>query len=256
MRNLARIATSSLVALCVGLSVVVVAVAAIGVEGARWSTGLGKEIAGNELATSTATGELARNMDTAYATGEEAFLTASPALRSHSSAGFTRPCCPRPTRDDDSGATPREDPPAEHADIERLVRQWVAVRDLLSPTSWRPTRRPCSRPTWPPRTCRSASTSTGSSSRSKPTGTPTRCGRPRTRCGPSGSSSASPSPASWSADSCSTAAYGASTRPCNRVRTRRNSPIRCRSRTTRTRRTCSFSATWSGSSPRRPPPWC
>ena len=27
------------------------------------------------------------------------------------------------------------DPPAEHAGIERLVRQWVAVRDLLSPAT-------------------------------------------------------------------------------------------------------------------------
>ena len=69
-------------------------------------------------------------------------------------------------------------------------------------------------------------------------------------------SSASPWRACWAADSCSTAASGASARPCNPVRTRRNSPTRCRSRTTRTRRTCSCSAIWSGSSPPRPPPWC
>ena len=98
MRNLARVATSSLVALCVGLSLVVVAVAAIGILGAHSSTILGKQVASDELATSTATGELARNMDTAYVTGEEAFLTANPADADRiSSTISTRPCCRRPT---------------------------------------------------------------------------------------------------------------------------------------------------------------
>jgi diguanylate cyclase (GGDEF)-like protein len=136
VRNLARVATSSLVALCVGLSIVVVAVAAIGILGARWSTLLGKQIASNELATSTATGELARNMDTAYVTGEEAFLTANPATRSHLLGWLYTTLLP---------ATDAEvtnlvrlhatDPPAARADIERFVRQWTAVRDELSPTS-------------------------------------------------------------------------------------------------------------------------
>ena len=98
MRNLARVATSSLVALCVGLSLVVVAVAAIGILGAHWSTLLGKQIASDELATSTATGELARNMDTAYVTGEEAFLTANPARAvAACSTGSTPPSSRRPT---------------------------------------------------------------------------------------------------------------------------------------------------------------
>ncbi|HMD23368.1 MAG TPA: hypothetical protein VKH61_04650, partial [Streptosporangiaceae bacterium] len=56
--------------------------AAIGILGAHWSTILGKQIATDELATSTATAELARNMDTSYVTGEEAFLTANSAARS------------------------------------------------------------------------------------------------------------------------------------------------------------------------------
>ena len=55
MRNLAGIATSSLVALCVGLSLVVVAVATIGILGAHSSTILGRQIASDELGTSTAT---------------------------------------------------------------------------------------------------------------------------------------------------------------------------------------------------------
>jgi diguanylate cyclase (GGDEF)-like protein len=136
VRNLARVATSSLVALCIGLSLVVVAVAAIGILGARSSAALSKQIAGNELATSTATGELARNMDTAYVDGEEAFLTASPATRSHLWNLLYATLLP--ATDDEVTDLVRlhaGDPPAELADIRRFVRQWLAVRDLLSPTS-------------------------------------------------------------------------------------------------------------------------
>jgi len=136
VRNLARVATSSLVALCVGLSLIVVAVAAIGILGARWSSGLGKDIAGNELATSTETGELARTMDTADTTGEQAFLSASPALRSHLLGVLYASLVPA-TDTQMSALVQRhaKDQPAEHADIEQLVRQWLVVRDLLSPTS-------------------------------------------------------------------------------------------------------------------------
>jgi hypothetical protein len=83
VRTLARIATSSLVALCAGLTLVVVVAAAISILGTNWSTMLGKQISSNELYTSTATGELARNMDAAYVTSEEAFLAAEPAQRSY-----------------------------------------------------------------------------------------------------------------------------------------------------------------------------
>ena len=136
MRNLARVATSSLVALCVGLSIVVIAVTTIGILGARWSTVLGKQIASNELATSTATGELARNMDTAYATGEEAFLTANPATRSHLLGSLYTTLLPATdTEVTNLVRLHATDPPAERADIQRFVRQWLAVRDELSPTS-------------------------------------------------------------------------------------------------------------------------
>ncbi len=136
MRNLARVATSSLVALCVGLSLVVVAVAAIGILGAHWSTLLGKQIASDELATSTATGELARNMDTAYVTGEEAFLTANPAVRSHLLDGLYTTLLPATDAEvTDLMRLHASDPPAGRADIRRLVRQWLAVRGELSPTT-------------------------------------------------------------------------------------------------------------------------
>jgi diguanylate cyclase (GGDEF)-like protein len=136
VRNLARVATSSLVALCVGLSLVVVAVAAIGILGAHWSTLLGKQIASDELATSTATGELARNMDTAYVTGEEAFLTANPAVRSRLLEGLYTSLLPATDAEvTELTRLHANDPPAARADIRRLVRQWLAVRGELSPTS-------------------------------------------------------------------------------------------------------------------------
>jgi len=111
-------------------------VGAIGILGARSSTDLGKQIASNELATSTATGELARNMDTAYATGEEALLTANLVIRTRLLNWMYTTLLP--TTDDEVTDLVRlhaADPPAELADIRRFVRQWLAVRDLLSPTS-------------------------------------------------------------------------------------------------------------------------
>ena len=136
MPTLAKVATRSIATLCVALSVAVIAVAAIGVFGADSSTTLGKEISSDELATSTATGVLARDMDTAYAAGEEAFLTTNPALRSKLLGWLYTTVLPAT---DAEMSTVEQlhaaDPPAEHADIEQFVRQWMVVRSLLSPTN-------------------------------------------------------------------------------------------------------------------------
>jgi diguanylate cyclase (GGDEF)-like protein len=115
---------------------VVVAVAAIGIIGTRASTRLGNSIASDELSTSTATGQLARDTDAAYATGEQAFL-ASNATRQSQLLGplYTRLL---PAADAQLFYLERVhagDPPAEHADFERFVQDWIAVRDLLSPTN-------------------------------------------------------------------------------------------------------------------------
>ena len=122
--------------MCIGLAFVVVCVTAIGIEGTRSATRLGNEIASDELNTSTATGQLARTMDSAYATGEAAFLAPGHGERSRL-LGFL--CSNRlPAADDQLHSLKRlhvGDPPAELADIDRLGRQWAAVRDLLSPTS-------------------------------------------------------------------------------------------------------------------------
>lgn len=133
---LAKAAASSLIALCAGLIVVVAAVAAIGVLATRSSATLGNEIANDELTTSTATGQLARDMDTAYASGETAFLVSSPAARSRLlGLLYTRLL---PAANAQLSLLERlhaHDPPAEQAGIERFARQWIVVRDLLSPVN-------------------------------------------------------------------------------------------------------------------------
>ena len=136
MRTLAKAAASSLIALCVGLAFVVVCVAAIGILGTRSSAKLGNDIASDELTTSTVTGQLARDMDAAYATGEAAFLASGAGERSRRFGALYTSLLPAA----DARLTALErlhanDPPAEYAGIERLVRQWVAVRDLLSPAT-------------------------------------------------------------------------------------------------------------------------
>jgi diguanylate cyclase (GGDEF)-like protein len=136
VQALARAATRSLVVLCIGLTLVVLAVAATGIVGTRSSTGLGNEIGNDELTTSTATGLLAQDMDAAYATGEEALLTSEPAQRSQLlGLIYTRLL---PAADAQLSSLERlhgGDPPAERADLVRFVRQWLVVRDLLSPAS-------------------------------------------------------------------------------------------------------------------------
>jgi diguanylate cyclase (GGDEF)-like protein len=114
----------------------VVCVAAIGIVGTRSATRLGNVIASNELTTSTATGQLAWTMDSAYATGEAAFLAPRRADRSRL-LGFLY-TSRLPAADAQLYSFERlyaGGRPAQRAGLERLVRQWVAVRDLLSPTS-------------------------------------------------------------------------------------------------------------------------
>jgi diguanylate cyclase (GGDEF)-like protein len=136
VRTLAKAAASSLIALCVGLAFVVVCVAGIGILGTRSSAKLGNDIASDELTASTVTGQLARNMDAVYAAGEAAFLASGAGERSRRFGALYTSLLP--AADARLTALVRlhaDDPPAEHAGIEGLVRQWVAVRDLLSPAT-------------------------------------------------------------------------------------------------------------------------
>ena len=134
MKTLARAASSALGALCLGLALVAIAVAAIGIAGTHASTKLGNDTANDELTTSTATRELARDMDTAYVTGEEAFLAAGQPQRSRLFGSLYTSILP--AADAELSSLERlhaNAPRAEYTDFELFVRQWTTVRDLLSP---------------------------------------------------------------------------------------------------------------------------
>ena len=133
MRTLAKAATSSLVALCAALVLVVVAVAAIGILGTRSAAGQGNAIAGDGLTTSVVTGQLARTMDAAYAAGQAAVTAADPAGRARLLGSLYTSLLPAvDARLFSLERLHADDPPAEHADVQLLSRQWAGVRDLLS----------------------------------------------------------------------------------------------------------------------------
>jgi diguanylate cyclase (GGDEF)-like protein len=134
MRTLARAATRSLVALCIALTLAVVVVAVIGILSTHSAASLGNTIAGDELTTSIVTGQLARNIDAAYAAGQQAALTTQPAQRSRLLRSLYTSLLPAVDTELFSlEQLHAGDPPGEHADIEQFIQQWAAVRDLLSP---------------------------------------------------------------------------------------------------------------------------
>jgi diguanylate cyclase (GGDEF)-like protein len=114
--------------------VVAIAIAGIGIAGTHVSTRLGNDTTNDELTTSTATGELARDMDTVYATGEEALLAAGPTQRAQLFGSLYTSLLP--AADAQLVALVRlhaNDPRPEFAGFNVFVRQWITVRDLLSP---------------------------------------------------------------------------------------------------------------------------
>ncbi len=128
----AKAATVLLIALFGTL--LVVAVAAIGILGIRSATYQGKVIAGGELETAVVTSQVAREMDAAYAAGEDALRAADPATRSRLLGTLYTGLVPAV----DAHLFSLEqlhigDPAAEYADLELFIRQWTAVRNLLSP---------------------------------------------------------------------------------------------------------------------------
>jgi diguanylate cyclase (GGDEF)-like protein len=121
--------------LCIGLALVTVAVAALGMLGTHRVLVRGRAISSDELKTSTTTALLARDMDAAYAVGEAAFLS-GPAQRTRLLGRlYTRLLPAADAQLQVLGQLHRADGPAERAGIAQLAQQWVAIRDLLSPTS-------------------------------------------------------------------------------------------------------------------------
>lgn len=133
MRTLAKAATSSLVTLVIALGLTVVAVAAIDILGIRFAVQQATVIAGDELTTAEVTGQLTRNMDAAYATGEAALRATVPAERSRLLRSLYTSLLPAvDTQLSSLVKLHSGDSPAEYADLELFIRQWTAVRDLLS----------------------------------------------------------------------------------------------------------------------------
>ena len=136
MRTLARAAASSLASLCVAFALVAVAVAALGIAGTRSAVSQGNVIADDELTTALVTGQLARDIDAAYAAGQAAVRASDQAERTRLLGTLYTSLLP--AVDARLFALERlhaTDPPAEHADIALFIRQWTAVRDLLSPSA-------------------------------------------------------------------------------------------------------------------------
>ena len=131
MRTLAKAAASTLAALCIAFTLVVLSVAATGILGILSATSQGRAIVRDELTTAVVTNQLTRNIDTAYAVGVGA---ADPAERSRLLGSLYTSLLP--AIDEQLFSLEQlhaGDPPAERADLELFVRQWTAVRDLLSP---------------------------------------------------------------------------------------------------------------------------
>jgi diguanylate cyclase (GGDEF)-like protein len=136
VKALARAAISSLWALFIGLVIAVAFIAVVGILGARTSTILGNSIARDELATSTATGQLAQDMGLAYATGEQAYLSSESARRSRLLGSLYTSILPATdTQLSDLERLHAGDAAAEHAHFEQFVAQWIIVRNLLSPAN-------------------------------------------------------------------------------------------------------------------------
>ena len=163
MQALARAATRSLMALFIVLVLVVIAVAAIGILSTEAAMHQGDAIAGDELTTAIATSQLGRNMDAAYAAGEQAALATQPATRSRLLGSLYTSLLPAVDARAVVAGTAARRRPAGRARRPRSCSSGSgppSVTCSARPTS--PLRPPGrSPPSWPPPTSRSARTWTG-----------------------------------------------------------------------------------------------
>ena len=129
--TLAKAPTVLLIALFGTL--LVIAVAAIGILGTRSAARQGSAIAGSQLTTSVVTGQLAQDMDASYDTGKDVLQSADPAMRSRLLGMLYTSLIPMVDAHLFSlEQLHADDPPAERADIALFIRQWTVLRNLLS----------------------------------------------------------------------------------------------------------------------------
>ncbi len=134
MRSLSQRAAASLLATCVLLSLLVALVGVLGIHGVTAATDTGNSIAGDELGTMEATGQLARLIDSAYSTGEVMLLTTDPTDRARLAGVLYDRAIPS-VESALAGLRARhaDDAVSEQHDIDAFGREWTAVRDLLNP---------------------------------------------------------------------------------------------------------------------------
>jgi diguanylate cyclase (GGDEF)-like protein len=133
MGSLSARLTAGVFYVCVFFAAIAAVIGALGIAGVHSATVTGKQIAHDELATATITAQVGRDIDAVYASGQEMALTRDRARRAQLVT----------TLDDDQIPTTEAglaglqrihetDGPAEKADIDHLVGQWVALRNQIT----------------------------------------------------------------------------------------------------------------------------
>ncbi|MEP7179141.1 MAG: GGDEF domain-containing protein [Pseudonocardiales bacterium] len=133
MRSLSRRFSAGVFYSCLLFALAVAAVGAVGVLGVRSATSAAKSLTNDELTTSTVTGHLAHDLDRAYSSGQAMLLTTDPARRAAYAASLYNDAIPSV----EAGLAAlqqvhADDGPAELSDVTQLVRQWTALRQILT----------------------------------------------------------------------------------------------------------------------------
>jgi diguanylate cyclase (GGDEF)-like protein len=124
---------------CVFFAIVVALVGVAGVVGVRSATRAGNDVAHDELNTASVTAQLNHQLDTTYADGVQLALSTTTVQRTTVSDSLSNQQIPaveaaianlQRVHESDSGA--------EKADIAKAVRQWVALRTVLTSATTQP----------------------------------------------------------------------------------------------------------------------
>ena len=133
MRGFTQRATASLLVTCLLMSLAVLVVGCVGINGVRGARATDVQIARDELGTSQVTMRLSRSADTALVQGQAMLLDPRPANRARLAAQLQNSTIP--VVDVAVGDLVRVhagDAPAERADIATLADQWAAMRTVIN----------------------------------------------------------------------------------------------------------------------------
>jgi diguanylate cyclase (GGDEF)-like protein len=134
MSRFARRANAGLVYACAFFALSIFVVGVVGILGVRSVSQTGNDIASDELATSTSTAHLAREIDSVYSTGTAFLLSADPVARAPLAAALYERQVPAVDASlADLQRLHVSDDSAEQADLVLLTNQWTQFRGLLNP---------------------------------------------------------------------------------------------------------------------------